>query len=537
MERLSGLDAAFLHMETPDMHLHVVGVILMDPSTVPGGYSFDKVKQLLKDRLHLLDPFRRRLAEVPFNLGRPVWVDYPDFDLDAHVHRIGVPSPGTMRELAVLVGDIAGTPLDRRRPLWQMWVAEGLEDGLIAAITKMHHAAIDGVTGADLMAHLFDLSPVVEEKSVPEDWKPERTPTEVELLADALGRRFLQPVRMARTVVRTGQAMMNVVNNRRAPNAQPAAYPFTAPMTPFNGAITPHRAATFSRASLDDMKLIKRAFGVTVNDVVLGACTISLRNWLIAHDALPEHPLVASCPVSVHGHEGIEGTNRVSSMFVALPVQLEDPVEQLAAIHEVTKGAKEIHNALGADMLSGLAEFLPPRLVNQATKFYSRHNLADRHRPVHNLIISNVPGPPVPLYCGGARVVATYPLGPIMEGSGLNITVLSNMGNVDFGALACREMVPDLWDIADGFAEAVTTLRKLAEERTAEPAHAPTPAPPVADTATGPGATASEKPAKKPRTRTPKAAKAPGVASPTGPLASAARPDATEPTPPDPTAG
>jgi WS/DGAT/MGAT family acyltransferase len=504
MERLSGLDAAFLHMETPDMHLHVVGVILLDPSTVPGGYSFEKVKQLLRDRLHLLPPFRRRLAEVPFNLGRPVWVDYPDFDLDAHVHRVGVPSPGTMRELAVMVGDIASTPLDRRRPLWQMWVAEGLEDGLVAAITKMHHAAIDGVTGADLMAHLFDLEPEAGEMSPPDDRKPERAPTEVELMADALARRFLRPVRLARTAVRTGQAMLNVVNNRRAPNAQPAAYPFTAPMTPFNGAITPHRAVTFSRASLDDLKLIKRTFGVTINDVVLGACPISLRNWLVAHHALPQQPLVASCPVSVHGHEGIEGTNRVSSMFVALPVQLADPLEQLAAIHEVTKGAKEIHNALGADMLSGLAEFLPPRLMNQATKFYSRHNLADRHRPVHNLIISNVPGPPIPLYCSGARVVATYPLGPIMEGSGLNITVLSNMGNVDFGALACREMVPDLWDIADGFAEAVSTLRKLAEERSAQ---ATPPAVPQPSTAEAGSSAASEaRPARKPRARTTKAA-------------------------------
>lgn len=470
MERLSGLDAAFLHMETPDMHLHVVGVIVLDPSTVPGGYSFEKVKELLRDRMHLLPPFRRRLAEVPLDLGRPVWVDYPEFDLDAHVHRIGVPSPGTMRELALLVGDIAGTPLDRRFPLWQMWVAEGLEDGMIAAITKMHHAAIDGVTGADLMAHLFDLSPEVEEKPPPEDWEPERAPSDIELVADALYRRwFLRPVRLTRTVVRTGQAVVKVVNNRRAPDARPAALPFTAPMTPFNGAITPHRAVAFSRTSLEDMKLIKNTFGVTVNDVVLGACTIALRNWLMAHDALPDHPLIASCPVSVHGHEGIEGTNKVSSMFVALPVELHDPVAQLEAIREITKGAKEMHNAMGADTLTGLAEFLPPRLVNQATRFYSRHNLANRHRPVHNLIVSNVPGPPVPLYCSGARVIATYPLGPVMEGAGLNITVLSNMGNVDFGALACREMVPDLWDLADGFAAAVAELKKLAEERAGAP--------------------------------------------------------------------
>jgi diacylglycerol O-acyltransferase len=514
MELLSGLDAAFLHMETPDMHMHVVGVIVMDATTVPGGYSFDSIKQMLADRLHLLPPFRRRLAEVPFNLGRPVWIEDPDFDLDGHVHRIGAPSPGTMRELAGVVGDIASTPLDRRRPLWEMWVVEGLEDGLVAAVTKMHHVAIDGVTGADLMANLFDMSPTVEEKARPADWQPERAPSDVELLAGVMARRMRQPLKLARTMVRTGQAVVNVFNNRRAPNAQPAAYPFTAPNTPFNGAITPHRSVTFSRSSLDDIKAIKNAFGITVNDVVLGACTISLRNWLAAHNALPDQPLVASCPVSVHGDDRIEGTNKVSSMFVALPVQLEDPVEQLAAIHEVTKGAKEVHNAIGADMLSGLAEFLPPRLLNQATRFYSRHNLADRHRPIHNLIVSNVPGPPIPLYCAGARVVASYPLGPIMEGAGLNITVLSNMGNVDFGALACREMVPELEAIGAGFTEAVAVLKKLAEERAAPapvsaqsvaPPQAAEPAPPAAPTPppaapraspSGPGPTAAA-PAKK----------------------------------------
>ncbi|HEX9549077.1 MAG TPA: WS/DGAT domain-containing protein [Acidimicrobiales bacterium] len=212
--------------------------------------------------------------------------------------------------------------------------------------------------------------------------------------------------------------------------------------------------------------MVKRAFGTTVNDVVLAACTQSLRDWLIAHDALPSKPLIASVPVSVHAEQKDQpGTNKVSSMFVALPVQLEDPVEQLMAIKENTKGAKEVHKALGADMITGMAEFAPPLLLNQATKLYSRLNLAERHRPIHNLIVSNVPGPPVPLYCAGARVVAIYPMGPILEGAGLNITVLSNMGNVDFGAMACRELVPDLDDLAPGFADAVLSLKLAADEQ------------------------------------------------------------------------
>jgi WS/DGAT/MGAT family acyltransferase len=299
----------------------------------------------------------------------------------------------------------------------------------------------------------------------PDDWVPDRRPSDIELVADTLAGMVRQPARLARTMVKMGQGIVNAVNNRRNPDASPAALPFTAPRTPFNGAITPHRSVAYGRASLDDMKAIKKAFGTTVNDVVLAACTSSLRQWLLAEDALPDKPLVASIPVSVHteANKDEPGVNKVSAMFVALPVQIADPVEQLLVIREETKGAKEFHNALGAELLTGLAEFAPPRLINQASRLYSRLNLADRHRPLHNLVISNVPGPPIPLYCSGARVVATYPMGPILEGAGLNLTVLSNMGNVDFGAIACREMVPDLDTMATGFADAVASLKKAAD--------------------------------------------------------------------------
>ncbi|MGH2684385.1 MAG: WS/DGAT/MGAT family O-acyltransferase [Actinomycetota bacterium] len=468
MQRLSGMDATFVHMETPDMHLHVVGTIVLDPSTMPGGYSVDTIKRVIAERIHLIPPFRRKLVIVPFNLGNPLWVDDADFDLDAHIHRIGVPAPYTMRELAEVVNDVASRPLDRARPLWEMWVVEGLEDGHVALVSKIHHCAIDGVTGADMMVHLFDLAPEGAVIEPPGEWRPETRPSDVKLLADAVASTVSQPVRLARMLVKTGQGLASAVQiQRNREDGRPGpTLPFTAPQTPFNGAITGHRAVAFGRASLEDMKLVKNAFGTTVNDVVLAASTMALRRWLIDHGGLPDKSLVASVPISVHGETSDDaGTNRVSAMMVSLPILLDDPVEQLLAIHEDTKNAKEVHRALGADTLTGLAEFAPPRLLNQASRLYSRLNLADRHRPVHNLVISNVPGPPIPLYCAGGRVLATYPMGPILEGAGLNLTVLSNMGNVDFGAIACREMVPDLWDIATGFENGVDLLRKAAEQK------------------------------------------------------------------------
>jgi WS/DGAT/MGAT family acyltransferase len=241
----------------------------------------------------------------------------------------------------------------------------------------------------------------------------------------------------------------------------------------WSGAITPHRSVAFGKAALDDMRHIKSVFGTTVNDVVLAACTQTLRQYLIAHDDLPDVPLVCSVPVSVHGKTDHEGTNQVSTMFVRLPVQIEDPVEQLRTINAETREAKEMQNAIGADLLQDFAQFIPPTLFNRAMLLYSNLNLADRHRPVHNLIVSNVPGPPIPLYTAGAQVVGVYPFGPLLEGAGLNLTVLSNMGHVDFGVIACRELVPDVWDIADGFAEAVLLLKKRADEEAGQPKSTP----------------------------------------------------------------
>lgn len=473
MQRLSGMDASFLYMETPSMHSHVVGTLVLDPSTAQGPYGYDRIVALIKERLHLLHPFRRRLVPVPFNLSHPVWIEDPDFDIEAHVHRTVARAPGSMHELAEIVGDVASRPLDRSKPLWELWVVEGLEGGQVAMVTKMHHAAIDGVSGADLMAHLFDLEPDAPPPPPPEeDWRGEQPPSDIDLVVGAVRYNLGNPARMVRVLRRTVRGVGDVVRQQREAAAEgrtQPALPFTAPPVRWSAAITPHRVVAFGKATLDDMKVVKSTFGTTVNDVVLAATTMTLRRYLEAHDDLPDSPLVCSCPVSVHGQGG-EGTNQVSTMFVRLPVQLDDPVELLRCINEDTKAAKVMQSAIGAETLQDFAQFIPPTVFNRAMRLYSRLDLADRHRPVHNLIVSNVPGPPIPLYSAGAQVKGVFPFGPLLEGAGLNITVLSNMGHVDFGVIACRELVPDVWDIADGFGEAVLELRKRADEVAAPPA-------------------------------------------------------------------
>jgi WS/DGAT/MGAT family acyltransferase len=466
MRRLSGLDSVFLYAETPSMHMHVTGVILLDPSTMPGGYSIDTVRHMLTSRMHLLPVFRERVMTVPFQLAHPVLIEDPDFDVDNHLFRVGVPAPGTLHELAELVGNIASRPLDRSKPLWEMWVAEGLEHGFVALIAKMHHTVIDGVSGADLMVNLFDLEPDTQVEPPEHAWQPEHKPSDLELVSHSVGSRVRHWPQVFPTVARTGRSALELLRVIRRNEGPAATLPFTAPRTRFSGSITPHRAVAFGKASLDDFKVVKKAYGTTVNDVVLAACAGAMRKWLIAHDDLPDKSLVASVPVSIRTDENQDQPgNQLSAMFVGLPVHIEDPIERLLHIRGDTRSAKEVHGAIGADALQNWAEFAAPAVFARAARFYSASKLADRHPVVHNLVISNVPGPPVPLYSAGARVLSVYPFGPILEGAGLNLTVLSNMGSVDFGAIACREMVPDLWDIATGFTESVEELRKLATDR------------------------------------------------------------------------
>ncbi len=467
MQRLSGMDASFLYLETPTSHMHVAMTGIYDTSTMPNGYSFQAFKDHIRSRLHLLPPFTRRLVEVPFQLHHPVWVNDPNFDLDYHVRRVAAPSPGGRRELGEIAGQIASIPLDRTRPLWEVWVVEGLKHDRIGFIAKVHHSAIDGASGAEIMTALYDLEPTpppAEFEEVP----PEHVPSDAELVSYAVASRFRRVGNLPQLVTRTLMGVNNVVRNRTDPEGKVGAVPLTAPRTPWSHAITSHRSVSFARISLDEAKAVKDAFGVKMNDVVLAVVAGALRGYLEEHDAQPADPLMAVVPVSVRTDEEVGSNgNRVSAMFTSLATNIDDPVERLHAIAAGTVGAKTEHNAVGARMLTDWGEFAAPRTFALASRLYSSMKLADRHRPIHNLVISNVPGPPFPLYLAGAELVAAYPMGPIHEGAGLNATVLSYRYSIDFGFMACPELVPDVWTLAEQVPKAFEALKAAAGITTA----------------------------------------------------------------------
>ena len=466
MKRLTGVDATFLYLETPAAHMHVAGTYVYDPGDMSPQEFFDRVRAGVEERLHLLGPYRQRLREVPFQIHHPLWIEDPDFDLDYHLRRAALPSPGGKKELAEFAAAEHARPLDRSRPLWEMVVVEGLEDGHIAVVAKTHHAAIDGASGVDITVNLLDLEP--EPAPVPppdEPWKPDRIPSDFEMLGWALNSLSRQPLAAVKATRRTVEAMLRVRRRNRQPDVTAPPAPFTAPRTSINGPITPHRSFGMSEVSLDDVKALRKAFGGTVNDVVLALCAGALRRYFDDLGETLDRPLLAMCPISVRTVEQKNTMgNQVSAMLVSLATDIDDPVERLAAIRNGTPQAKEQANAIGADTLSNWAEFAAPAVAARAARLYSRVQGSGRLRPPFNTVISNVPGPNVPLYMAGGRLVAWYPMGPIADGQGLNMTVMSYLGTIHFGLVACPELVPDVQRLADHVVDALEELQKAAAD-------------------------------------------------------------------------
>jgi diacylglycerol O-acyltransferase / wax synthase len=485
MKQLTGLDASFLNMETATTFGHVAHLVVCDATTPGGIASFEEIKRIVDSRLHHFPPYRQRLVEVPLALDHPYWLEDPDFDLEYHLREAALPAPGTDQQLAELVARIMSRPLDRRRPLWEMYLISGLEDGRIAWLNKMHHSAVDGMSGAELLVNLLDRTPEVEiGPSEGRPWRPEREPSASELLGRAWVNALISPLAMARLttrmlrlvglVGRTGRlpfgfGRVPLMGRTDNPDARPAPRPLLpAPRTPFNAAITAHRRYAFRSFSLEDAKRIKRAFGVTINDVILAVCAGGLREWLIERDALPARALVAMVPVSVTGKDEKPLANRISMLVAPLPVHLDEPMERLRVISNAMRDAKSAHGAIGADLLQDFSRFATPAIAARAARIAFRTRMVERGRPLFNLVVSNVPGPRFPLYLAGARMHHWFPVSLIQDGAGLNITVHSYMDSLDFGLVSCRELVPELWAIIDYLDSAMRELLNAAVKDPAE---------------------------------------------------------------------
>jgi WS/DGAT/MGAT family acyltransferase len=476
MRQLTSLDAQFLALETPRQSGHVAGLAILDTSTTASGeLTLADIQSLIAERLPLLPPLRWRLREVPFGLDYPYWADDIDFDLYFHVRELALPSPGDDDQLAEQVARIVSRPLDRAKPLWELYLIHGLESGHTAMLTKIHHAVIDGMSGAEIMGLLLDLSPEGRQVPVPARWGDDDPPPgDLSMLARGLVGLSRYPVRALRslpaavpnieetpfsalpgagTVGRVAKAVTGR-NGSATPRER-----MIAPKTSFNGRVSAHRRFAFGQLSLDDVKEVKNFHGVTVNDVVVALCAGAVRRWLIEHGELPDEPLVAQIPVSVRTDDQM-GTygNRIMLMSVPLFTDEPEPIRRLQRTHDALDGMKERHRALPATLLQDANHFIPPAVFSRAARVTFRLATSSAGRPTWNLVISNVPGPQFPLYCAGARLVANYPVSVITDGLGLNITVMSYCGSLDFGIVADREQMPDVGRLLDWLGESLAEL-------------------------------------------------------------------------------
>jgi diacylglycerol O-acyltransferase len=467
VEQLAGVDTTFLNIETTTQQGHVGGIAVIDPSTAPDGWGFETVRRVIEERIHLLPPYRRRLLTVPLGLDHPYWVEDPEFDLDFHLRHIAVPAPGGPEEVATLVARIHERPLDRTRPLWEMYIIEGLAGGKVASYTKLHHAAIDGISGAEILTILLDPSPEGRDVPPPGPREFDEIPGPLALLR----RTAVNTLRSPAKAVRMGYELVRSIPALRPLQALPALVgigtgreemlsrpSLIAPHTVFNEPLSAHRRWAYGDIEFARVKAVKDAFGTTVNDVVLTITAGAVRRWLVDRAALPDRSLQAMVPISIRvaGQEGDIG-NRVSAMISPIGTHLEDPVERLAFVHETMAIAKETHNAVPATILSDFAQFAPPAVAARAARVVFDHGLAGRFTPF-NLVISNIPGPQIPLYLAGARLEGHYPLSTIVDGSALNITLNSYLGRLCFGIITDRELVDDVWVMLDAVDKELTEL-------------------------------------------------------------------------------
>jgi diacylglycerol O-acyltransferase / wax synthase len=480
MRQLTALDQQFLALEDSRNYGHVGALSIYDPSTAPNGeLTLPRLQSLIAERLPLVPPFRWRLAEVPLNLDYGYWIDDPEFDLEFHVREIALAPPGTDAQLAEQVARIYARPLDRARPLWELYLIHGLPNDRVAVMSKIHHAVIDGMSGSEIMGALFDPTPEGRDTPPPPAAAPaDARPSDLGMLARGLLGLPRYPLRVIKSAPRALPNLAEVQSFAAIPGVKAAGrligdlqralgretvvgrLDLTPPRTSFNGRVSAHRRYAFRQLSLDDVKATKNHYGCTVNDVVVAICAGAVRRWLTEHDELPDEPLVAQIPVSVR-REHEQGTygNRILLMTAPLHTEIEDPVVRLEQTHESLLEMKERHRALPAELLQDANQFIPPAVFSRAARLTFALGASRASRPAWNLVISNVPGPQIPLYMAGARLEAHYPISVITDGMGLNITVMSYCGHLDVGIAADRDQMPDLWSLVEWMGEALEELR------------------------------------------------------------------------------
>jgi WS/DGAT/MGAT family acyltransferase len=457
-DRLSGLDASFLHLEDDSAHMHVASVLVFEGETP----QYLDMLAHLERRLHLVPRYRQKLAFVPFGQGRPRWVDDPHLNVRYHLRHAGLPAPGSEQQLQALASRVFAQQLDRDKPLWELTLVDGLEGNRFAVLAKTHHALIDGISGVDILTVLFDTSP---DPAVPADpgtpWIPSPPPTGAQLLGEALVERATVPAEAARSIRALLRAPRAVAREAVQTAAGLGAMAWTglnpAPTTPYNREIGPHRRFTWVRADLDDVKAIKNELGGTVNDVVLtvvaGADGVPARRRGHRTDGLE---LKAMVPVSVRGREGAGHLgNQVAAMMAPLPVWCQDPYARQQIVRASMEHLKEGGQAIGAQALTELTGFAPPTIMGQAARLMSRQRF-------FNLVITNVPGPQLPLYLLGQEALDPFPLVPLAKNQGLGIAIMSYNGRMNFGLVGDYDVMYDLDDLAEDLHESLAELAQAA---------------------------------------------------------------------------
>lgn len=459
LKSVSGMDATFLYTETPTSPMNIGSVVIIE-----GSLDFETFKKTVHSRIHQFEKLRQRLVYVPFSIDYPYWVDDPNFDIDLHIKHIALPQPGSWKDLRKTASDIFSEPIDQNRPLWSMTFVEGLDNipqvpkGSAAIISKIHHVAVDGVGGAGLLSLFLDFTPEKKEIPEPKPFKPAPMPNEIGLMINSTLSFAKDPLKLPKLVSSTLKATLKAGFFSRIQKTELPTVPFSAPHTPLNGIIAARRKWNSAILSLERILVLKNIMNATVNDVLLAICSGALRRYLKEKGKLPEKSLVAMVPISTRHKDKDDFDNQLSAMLVQIATHIEDPIARLEAIQENTNRGKTYQGAMGAKTLANMAEAIPFGIANQAARLYSKYKIAEMHKPVFNVAITNVPGPKIPLYINGHKMITVMGSAPIIDGMGLIITILSYDGHVTISPFSDVNSMPDLDEFTKYIRESANEL-------------------------------------------------------------------------------